>query len=86
MRWLGLVLGLAAWLAYRPIVESDAHHLIGPFQLPWVVIGPAMALAVLATYLAASRPARAITRIPVVTALAGRPAPPRQVHRSRCPA
>jgi putative ABC transport system permease protein len=81
----GLVLGLAAWLAYRPIVESDAHHLIGPFQLPWVVIGPAMALAVVATYFAASRPARSITRIPVVTALAGRPAPPRQVHRSAVP-
>ena len=81
----GLVLGLAAWLAYRPVVESDAHHLIGPFQLPWVVIGPAMALAVLATYFAASRPARAITRIPVVTALAGRPAPPKQVHRSALP-
>jgi len=82
---LGLVLGLAAWLAYRPIVESDAHHLIGPFQLPWVVIGPALALAVLATYLAASRPARAVTRIPVVTALEGRPAPPRQVHRTALP-
>jgi putative ABC transport system permease protein len=81
----GLVLGLAAWLAYRPIVQSDAHHVIRPFQLPWVVIGPAMALAVLATYLAASRPARAITRIPVVSALAGRPAPPRQVHRSAVP-
>jgi putative ABC transport system permease protein len=82
---VGLIVGLAAWLAYRPIVESDAHHLIGRFQLPWVVIGPAMALAVLATYFAASRPARAITRIPVVTALAGRPAPPRQVHRSALP-
>jgi len=82
---VGLVVGLAAWLAYRPIVEADAHHLIGPFQLPWVVIGPAMALAVLATYFAASRPARAITRIPVVTALAGRPAPPRQVHRTALP-
>ena len=85
MRWWAWSLGLAAWLAYRPIVESDAHHLIGRFQLPWVVIGPAMALAVLATYFAASRPARAITRTPVVTALAGRPAPPRQVHRSALP-
>ena len=82
---VGLVVGLAAWLAYRPVVESDAHHLIGPFQLPWVVIGPAMALAVLATYFAAARPARAITRIPIVTALAGRPAPPKQVRRSAVP-
>ena len=82
---MGFVLGLAAWLAYRPTVETDAHHLIRPFQLPWTVIGVAMGLAVVATYFAASRPARAITRIPVVTALSGRPAPPKQVHRSALP-
>jgi len=81
----GAVLGLAVWLAYRPKLESSAHHLIGPFQLPWIVIGPAMALAVVATYVAASRPARSITRIPIVTALSGRPAPPKQVHRSALP-
>jgi putative ABC transport system permease protein len=82
---IGAAVGLAAWLAYRPRVEADAHHVIGPFQLPWVVIGPAMALAVVATFLAASRPARAITRVPIVTALSGRPAPPRQVRRSAVP-
>ncbi len=81
----GFVLGLAAWLAYRPSVETDAHHAIGTFQLPWTVIGVAMALAVVATYLAAARPARAVTRIPIVTALSGRPAPPRQVRRSALP-
>jgi putative ABC transport system permease protein len=81
----GAVLGLVVWLAYRPRLESSAHHLIGPFQLPWIVIGPAMALAVVATYFAASRPARAITRIPIVAALSGRPAPPKQVHRSALP-
>ena len=81
----GAVLGLAVWLAYRPRLESSAHHLIGPFQLPWIVIGPAIALAVVATYFAASRPARAITRIPIVAALSGRPAPPKQVHRSALP-
>ena len=81
----GFVLGLAAWLAYRPSVESDSHHRIGAFQLPWTVIGVAMALAVIATYFAASRPARSVTRIPVVTALSGRPAPPRQIHRSALP-
>jgi putative ABC transport system permease protein len=82
---IGAVLGLAVWLAYRPRLESSAHHLIRPFQLPWIVIGPAMALAVIATYFAASRPARSITRIPVVAALSGRPAPPKQVHRSVVP-
>jgi putative ABC transport system permease protein len=81
----GAVLGLVVWLAYRPELESSAHHLIGPFQLPWIVIGPAMALAVIATYFAASRPARSITRIPIVAALSGRPAPPKQVHRSAIP-
>ena len=81
----GTVLGLAAWLAYRPRLESSAHHVIGAFQLPWIVIGPAMALAVVATYFAASRPARAVTKIPVVAALSGRPAPPKQVHRSALP-
>ena len=81
----GTVLGLAVWLAYRPRLESSAHHVIGVFQLPWIVIGPAIALAVVATYFAASRPARAITRIPIVAALSGRPAPPKQVHRSALP-
>ena len=81
----GAVLGLAGWLAYRPTVESNAHHEIGAFQLPWIVIGPAMVLAVLATYFAAARPARAITRLSIVRALSGRPAPPKQVHRSIVP-
>jgi putative ABC transport system permease protein len=82
---IGAVLGLAVWLAYRPRLESSAHHLIRPFQLPWIVIGPAIALAVVATYFAASRPARSITRVPIVAALSGRPAPPKQVHRSALP-
>jgi putative ABC transport system permease protein len=81
----GTVLGLVVWLAYRPRLESSAHHLIGAFQLPWIVIGPAIGLALVATYFAASRPARAVTRIPVVAALSGRPAPPKQVHRSAVP-
>ena len=81
----GTVLGLAVWLAYRPTAEADSHHLIGAFQLPWIVIGPAIALAVVATYFAAARPARSITRIPLVAALSGRPAPPKQVHRSALP-
>src|SRR5450759_4681022 len=81
----GAVVGLAAWLAYRPRLETSAHHVIGVFQLPWAVIGAALVLAVLATFFAASRPARAITRVPIVTALSGRPAPPKQVHRSAVP-
>ena len=77
----GLALGLAAWLAYRPRLETSAHHLIGVFQLPWVVILVSMALAVLAAYFAALRPARAIGRIPIVAALAGQPPAPRPARR-----
>jgi putative ABC transport system permease protein len=82
----GFVLGLAAWLAYRPRVEASAHHVIGVFQLPWLVIFVSMALAVLAAYLAAVRPARAIARMPIVAALAGRPPAPRQARRWAGPA
>ena len=82
----GFALGLAAWLAYRPHAEASAHHLMEAFQLPWLVIFVSMALAVLAAYLAASRPARAISRVPVVAALAGRPPAPRRARRWAGPA
>jgi putative ABC transport system permease protein len=81
----GFVLGLAAWLAYRPHVEVSAHHVIGVLQLPWTVIGVAMLLAVVAVYVGAGRPARAVARVPVVTALAGRPAPPKATGRLALP-
>ena len=73
----GLVLGLAAWFAYRPHLQTSAHHVIGPFQLPWTVIGISMVLAVVACYLAARRPAQAVAHLPIVAALAGHPPAPR---------
>ncbi len=82
---LGFVLGLVLWLLYRPHNEQSAHHLIGTFALPWKVIAPAMVLAVIATFFGASYPARAITRVPVVSALAGRPAPPARSTARWCP-
>ena len=82
---LGAVLGLVLWLAYRPHLEASSHHRIGALALPWTVVALAMVLAVVATYLAARRPARAVTRIPIVAALSGRPPPPKQVSRSALP-
>jgi putative ABC transport system permease protein len=82
---LGFVIGFAGWLAYRPSFEQSAHHVVGMFALPWIVVFAAMVLAVVAAYFASSRPARAVTRIPIVAALSGRPAPPRQIHRSAVP-
>jgi putative ABC transport system permease protein len=81
----GLVFGLGLWFAYRPHVEQSVHHLIGAFAVPWGVVLPAMALAVVATTFAAGRPGRAIAKVPVVSALAGRPAPPKPLHRSAIP-
>jgi putative ABC transport system permease protein len=82
---LGFIIGFLAWVAYRPNFEQSAHHLIGVFALPWIVVLAAMILAVVAAYFASSRPARAITKVPIVHALSGRPAPPRQIHRSALP-
>src|SRR3984957_3584826 len=81
----GLVLGFVAWAVYRPQAENSAHHVMGLFQLPWTVIGISMALAVIATYFAASRPAKAIARVPVVAALAGRPPAPRKTRHLAIP-
>lgn len=82
---IGFLVSVVVWLAYRPSLEQSAHHLIGVLALPWVVVALALVLAVGATYFAASRPARAITRVPIVAALSGRPAPPKQVRRSAVP-
>jgi putative ABC transport system permease protein len=82
---LGFVVGFVAWLAYRPSFEASAHHLVGVFALPWLVVILSMVLAVVAAYFASSRPARAVTKVPIVHALSGRPAPPRQIHRSALP-
>ncbi len=82
---VGFVLGLIIWLLYRPDLEQSSHHVIGMLALPWTVVVAAMVLAVAAALVAASRPARAITRVPIVQALSGRPAPPRQIHRSAIP-
>jgi putative ABC transport system permease protein len=81
----GFVLGLVAWLAYRPHVQASAHHVIGVFQLPWTVVWVSMILAVLAAYVAAARPARAIARIPVATALSGHPPAPKPVRHLAVP-
>jgi putative ABC transport system permease protein len=82
---LGLALGLVVWLIYRPSLQQSSHHLIGVLALPWPLVIAAMVLAVVAALFAASRPARAITKVPIVQALSGRPAPPRQIRRSALP-
>jgi putative ABC transport system permease protein len=81
----GGVVGLVAWLAYRPHLEASAHHAIGPWHLPWAVVIFAMLFAVVATFVAAGRPARAMARVSTVAALSGRPPQPKRLRRTALP-
>jgi len=81
----GTVLGLVVWLLYRPDLESTQHHVIGLWQLPWLSVAAALVLALLTPVLASGRPGRTVARVPVVTALAGRPAAPKSVTRTALP-
>jgi len=83
---IGAVVGLLAWIAYVPRLQTSAGHRIDPFNLPWWAIGTAMVFAVVTAIVAARRPARSAARMPVVAALSGRPVPPKAAHRSALPA
>ena len=77
----GAVIGLAAWLAFAPWLQSVVEHRIDRFDLPWWAIGAALILACATAVAAAWWPARTVSRIPVVAALSGRPPRPQPAHR-----
>jgi putative ABC transport system permease protein len=79
---LGLALGILGWLAYRPHLEQSSHHDIGTLALPWRMVALAVVLGVVTCTLAAWRPARSISKVPIVRALSGRPPAPKPLHRS----
>jgi putative ABC transport system permease protein len=81
----GTFIGFVGWLIYLPTAQASAHHVIGVLQLPWTVIGVSVILAILASYFAASRPAKAIARVPIVAALSGRPPEPKKTGRLAVP-
>jgi putative ABC transport system permease protein len=78
---VGAVVGLAAWLAFVPTLESLSGHRVDRFDLPWWAIAAAMVLTVVTAVAAAWWPARAVARMPVMAALSGRPARPQPPHR-----
>jgi putative ABC transport system permease protein len=78
----GAVIGLAAWFAAAPHLEAFAGHRIDRFAVPWDLVVLGMLLAVLTAAGAAWWPARAASRVPVVSALSARPLKPRPAHRS----
>jgi putative ABC transport system permease protein len=82
---IGAALGLGAWFAYAPSLQTATAHRVDPLGLPWWAVITGMALAVATSIVAARRPARSAARLPVIAALSGRPAPPKAVHRSAVP-
>jgi len=81
----GTVAGLAAWFAYAPALQRSSGHVIDAANLPWWEIAIVVVLAITTSVLASRRPAKTMAAVPVVTALSGRPAPPKAVHRSAVP-
>jgi putative ABC transport system permease protein len=77
----GTVVGLAAWMAAAPGLDTFAGHRIGRLAIPWGLIALGMLLAVLTATAAAWWPARAAARLPVTLALSARPPRPRPAHR-----
>jgi len=77
---LGGVAGIGAWLALASRMEEAVGHRIERANVPWWTVAGAMGLTVVAATLAAWWPARIVARVPVVSALSGRPQRPRPVH------
>jgi putative ABC transport system permease protein len=78
---VGAVGGLAVWLAVAPSLQSAVERRIDRFNLPWWAIAAALVLAVVTAIAAAWWPARAVSRIPVISALSGRPPRPQPARR-----
>jgi putative ABC transport system permease protein len=79
---VGTAAGLLLWVAVAGPVEPAVGHRIDRFDVPWWVILVGMVLAVWTATAASWWPARAVSRLPVVTALSDRPPAPRPAHRS----
>jgi putative ABC transport system permease protein len=79
---VGAALGLLGWIVAVPYLETTlVGARINRFDvLPWWLIGLGMLLAVLAATAAAWGPARAVSRLPVVAALSGRPLPSQPIR------
>jgi putative ABC transport system permease protein len=76
----GGLVGLGAWVAFVPVLQSMTSHRIDRFALPWWAVGLSLVLAALTALAAAWWPARAMARTSVVVALSGRPPRPRPAH------
>ena len=77
----GTLAALAGWVAFVPRLETIVEHRIATFSLPWWEVAAAVAMTVVTAVAASWWPARAAAHVPVVAALSGRPATPKQGRR-----
>jgi putative ABC transport system permease protein len=79
---IGAAIGLAGWIAVAPKVGDSVGYRIDALNVPLWIVVVAMLLTVVAATAAAWWPGRAMSRIPTVLALSGRPPEPQALHRS----
>jgi putative ABC transport system permease protein len=79
---IGTALAILGWFLVVPSLEGAVGHRIDRFDVPWWLIGASMLLSVASATAAAWWPARAVSRIPTVSALSGRPPRPQPARRS----
>jgi putative ABC transport system permease protein len=82
---LGAAAAAGAWFWYYPHLESATAHRTDPLALPWPAVIIGLLLAVATSVLAAVWPGRAVSKIPVVAAIAERVEPPQLMARSLRP-
>lgn len=78
----GAGFGIAGWFAVAPRLEESVGYRIDPLNVPWWLIGGAMALAMATAVGAAWWPARTVARTSTTRALSDRPPPPQPAHHS----
>jgi putative ABC transport system permease protein len=82
---LGTALAAGAWFWYYPHLETATAHRTDPLAVPWPAVVIGLLLAAATSVLAAVRPGRAVSRVPVVAAISGRVEPPQVIVRSLRP-
>ena len=79
---IGTIAGLGLWLVFAPTLESAVDHRIDRLSLPWTLVAMAILLAIVGATAAAWWPGRTVARLPILTALSGRPPKPRPARHS----
>jgi putative ABC transport system permease protein len=79
---IGSAIGFAGWFWYYPHLEIATAHRIDPLSLSWATLIIGVVLAIATAVIAAARPGRAVSRVPIVAAISGRIPPPQRISRS----